>query len=168
LLIVVFGLPATGKTFLARELASQLGFLHLNTDNTRKKILSRPGYTDKEKDLVYAKMFEFVSDYLKRGRDVVIDGTFYKDKLRKKLKKLAKEANTNPVFVEMTAPEEVVRGRTSERKKRPSESDADFRVYKKIEKDFEPLKESHLVIDSTVPLMKQVEKVRFHLQRLGK
>lgn len=167
MLLVVFGLPATGKTFLAKELASELGFLHLNTDNTRKKILSRPGYTHKEKELVYNKMFEFVLDYLKRGDDVIIDGTFYKADLRKKIKKIAREANTNPIFIELTAPEEVVRGRISGREKRPDESDADFHIYKKIASEFEPLEEYHLVIDSTVPLRKQVERVRFHLQKVS-
>jgi len=168
LLVVVFGLPGTGKTFLARELAHELGLVHINTDNTRRKILKRPGYTDKEKELVYDKMFEFVLDYLRRGKGVVVDGTFYREEFREKLRKIAREANTKPVFVELTAPEAVVRKRTIERKKRGSESDADFSVYGKIRQEFEPLKEPHLVIDSTAALLKQVERVRFHLQRLGK
>ena len=168
MLIVVFGLPGTGKTFLAKELASQLGLKHINTDITRKKILSRPGYTDKEKKLVYDKMFEFISDYLRRGEGLVVDGTFYKEEYREKLRAIAREANTKPIFVEMTAPEGIVKERTEERSKKSCESDADFAVYQQIRREFEPLGEGHMVIDSTTPLLKQVGRVRFHLQKLGK
>ncbi len=167
MLLVVFGLPGTGKTFLAKELAGELGLRHLNTDGARKKILSRPGYTDKEKEMVYSKLFEFALEYLKRGDDVVIDGTFYKAALREKIRKIAKEANTKPVFVELTAPEEVVAERVEDRKKRKCASEADYCVYQKIKREFEPMDERHLVINSTMPLLKQVERVRFHLKKGG-
>lgn len=165
MLLVLFGLPATGKTFLAKELASELGFVHLNTDNTRKRMLEKPSYSEKEKKMVYDKMFEFVLGYLKRGSDVIIDGTFYRESLRKCARRIARETNNRVFFIEVTAPEEEVKRRMSKRKRRKSESDADFTVYKKIKSEFEPLKEPHLVIDSTMPLRKQVERIRFYLKK---
>jgi len=167
LLVVVFGLPGTGKTFLAKELASELSLKHFNTDSTRKKILSRPGYTHKEKEMVYDKLFEFLSEFLKRGENIVVDGTFYKKEYREKLRRMAREANTKPVFVELTAKEEIVEARMNERAKQTCDSDADFTVYQKIKGEFEPLTEKHLTIDSSVPLLKQVERVRYHLTKEG-
>ena len=167
MLVLVFGLPGTGKTFLAKELASELNLIHVNTDITRKKILSRPGYTHKEKEMVYDKLFEFLSEYLNRGENLVVDGTFYKEEYRAKLRAIAREANTKPAFIELTAKEEIIEARMLERAKQVCDSDADFSVYQKIKSEFEPLAEKHLKIDSSVPLLKQVEQVRYYLTKEG-
>ena len=46
----------------------------------------------------------------------------------------------------------------SERKKEGSESDADFAVYRKIKKRFEPIREKHFVVDTGEDWEKQIER----------
>jgi len=165
LLVVVFGLPSSGKTFLAKELASELGFVHMNTDSAKKQLLRRPGCTSNENSIVYEKLFEFISDYLKQGKDLVVDGTFYRRSYREALKDIAGTANTSPVFVEVTAPEKSIEARIERKDQASCDDDADAAIYNKIKSDFEPMEEFHLVVDSTMPLMKQVQRAKFFLEK---
>lgn len=57
MIIVIFGLPATGKTYLSEHLVKELDAVHLNTDITREK----PG-----KECVYDEKSEPGSETLKQ------------------------------------------------------------------------------------------------------
>ena len=165
MLVVVFGLPSSGKTFLAKELASELGFVHMSTDSAKKQLLRRPGHTSNENSIVYEKLFEFISDYLQQGKDLVVDGTFYRKAYRESLKDIARTANTSPVFVEVTAPEKSIEARIERKDQASCNDDADVAVYNKIKSDFEPMEEKHLVVDSMMPLMKQVQRTKYFLEK---
>jgi len=78
MLILVCGLPATGKSNLARNLARKLKAQVLNTDVVRKDLIKKPTYTDDEKELVYKVTFLIARYLILNRRNVVIDGTFYK------------------------------------------------------------------------------------------
>ncbi len=168
MIIVVFGLPASGKTFLAEELSKQFECRHLNTDVLRKQFIKKPKYTQKEKKAVYDNIFSIAAEELRKGNCVVLDGTFYKSALRKKASMLAKKYADECVFVQLIVSDKEAKKRILERKKeKTNPSEATFAVFKKIKKEFQPMKKEHLEIDSTIPLRKQVEKVHFYLKRRG-
>ena len=82
---------------------------------------------------------------VKQHKNVVLDATFYLNDIRKKFLDAAEDMD-DIFFIEMRAEESLIR----ERLKRPrKDSDADFEVYKKIEKQWEPLYEDHLILHST-------------------
>lgn len=141
MIVLVYGLPGTGKTFFARHLAQEIGAIHLNTDIVREKLDARRQYDDTTKQQVYNELYKQVMREMKSNRDVIVDGTFHKHIRREQIKKMAEE-NNKPVFViEIKADEKTVKKRL---KKTRKNSEADFDVYKSLEQEFEKEEDDHL------------------------
>lgn len=142
-LIIVLGLPASGKTTFAKELASAIEARAINSDNIRDEVLLRGNYTEKAKEKVYTAMLKLAVSRIESGESVILDGTYYKEKLRRKIVNKAQELHLIPHFIQVKADEEVIRERMSPARK---ESDADYDVYLNIKSQFEPLCSYHLII----------------------
>ena len=133
-LIVVFGLPGTGKTTLAQEIAQALGIPHLNTDMVRAAMGRRDHYSPKDKREVYEGLLREAEERLRDGSDLILDGTFSKQEYRDALIALAARSGVRLKWVRTRAAEDVVRSRVE--KKRPF-SQADFAVYQRLKQEFE-------------------------------
>jgi len=144
-LIVVLGLPGTGKTTFARALAAQTGARHLNTDMLRAELGLRGQYDETTKARVYDELLQLARTTLRQGTPVVLDGTFYRQAFRDRISDLAQETGAVLKWLELRASAETVQQRVS--KKRPY-SEADFTVFQKIREAFEPLKGERLSLDS--------------------
>ena len=136
-LLLVFGLPGTGKTTFARTLAPALGALHLNSDRLRTELGLRGHYTSADKQRVYAALLERTEKALAAGQSVILDATLYREALRRPYIELAQKLHVPLVQIELTADETTIRERTS--RPRP-DSEADFSVYEKIKAAYEPAK----------------------------
>ena len=146
-LIIVFGLPGTGKTYFADALARDLNATRLSSDVVRKMRTKEPDYSEESRDIIYEEMFEMALEYLKKGGTIILDATFYKGELRKRISRLASFIRSKPFYIEITADENVVAERVQ---KKREFSDADLSVYHKVRDTFEPLDQEHLVLDSGV------------------
>ena len=144
-LVVVFGLPGTGKTTFARALSQELGWLHLNTDVIRAELGKKQQYDERTKASVYRRMQDLTSKELERDQGVVLDGTFYRKTLRESFKELSNRHGIPLKWIEVCAAENTIRTRVA--RERPY-SEADYQVYKKIKKAFEPLQEPCLKLFS--------------------
>lgn len=145
MIIIVFGLPGTGKSYFASHLAKKLNGDYINSDKVRKELFPKPQYTEAEKEAVYKSLLNNMYDHVKSREPLIIDGTFYKQNIRDNFNTLAKDLSIDVKWIEITADEEMVRKRVS--KKRPF-SDADFEVYQKVKQQFDPFKGPHLVLTS--------------------
>ena len=144
-LIVVLGLPGTGKTTFARALAAQTGARHLNTDMLRAELGLQGQYDEATKARVYDELLRKSRASLQQGTLVVLDGTFYRQAFRDRISDLARETGAALKWLEIRASAETVKQRVS--RERPY-SEADYAVYQKIREAFEPLKEERLSLDS--------------------
>jgi predicted kinase len=160
MLTIICGLPGTGKTTLAKKIADETKSFLLNTDIIRKKLIYDPKYNEEEKSLIYNLLFDMAEKFLSTGKNVILDGTFYKKELRDRAKEIAKKTKNEFRIIEIMCEERIIRKVMRERKKKKSESDADFAVYKKIKKQFEPIKEKHLILDTTKGFDQAVGKFR--------
>jgi len=143
--ILVTGLPGSGKSYFARHLSNHLGARYLSTDQIRNEILDRKTYSREEKELVYREMKRRMLAALNRHDDIVLDGTFYREGLRRVFIQAAGEVAT--VFIiQVMADEELILERVH--RDRP-DSDADFAVYEKLKKEWEEIKTPHLTLVST-------------------
>jgi len=142
---IVTGLPGSGKSYFASRLADLLGAAYIKSDEVRKQLLSKKTYSEKEKLSVYDVMLEKMKKLLIEKKDIVLDATFYKQAIRSKFLEAVK-GKENSYLIEVKASVPLTRERL--KIQRP-DSDADFEVYKKIKKQWEPLKEEHLIIRST-------------------
>ena len=141
MVVIIFGLPGSGKSYFAEQLAARLNTQYLNTDRIRNEMYPRKKYSGRKKRSVYQEMLRQATEHLKNGKAVVIDGTFYKNQIRNEFKKI-----DIPVYwIEVTAEESTIRKRLA--KPRPY-SDADFEIYKMIERQWEPMVSNHLILKS--------------------
>ena len=163
MLIIVCGLPGSGKTTLARALSRRLKAVLLSSDAIRKGLFPKPSYSDEEKRAVYDEMALRAGRELASGKDVIADATFYKAWQREAFLSLAAEKGARSAMILCTLEEEHARVRLGRR--RPGGmSDADFGTYMKLKAEFEPIREGHLVIDTHTPLRERVEKTLSYLK----
>ena len=145
MIVIVCGLPGSGKSYFASLLAKRIKASYINSDRLRKKLFVNSLHTEKEKIEVYVEMLRQLKEALKENKNIVLDATFYKATIRKKF--LDEIGGKDMSFIiEVKAGQRVIRKRLS---KPRAYSEADFKIYKKIEKQWEPIFEKHLVLDST-------------------
>jgi predicted kinase len=148
-LIVLFcGLPGVGKTTLAEALAPLLGgAVVLSTDKIRKEIIPKPTYTTEEKSLIYNVMLLMAKYLHNAGVNCILDATFNTERSRREA--IDKVGANRPQIhiVECVCPEDVTLARLKSRKE--SYSDADVSIYVNMKRIYEPIKEDHIVIDTS-------------------
>lgn len=113
-LLMLKGLPASGKTTYAKELEQQ-GWTRVNKDDIRRIFF--PNYTFKnEKDVVYLEDAEIIGE-LREGNSVVVDDTNFNPKHQARLEHIAKEegAEFEVLFIDTPLEECIKRN-----KKRPN------------------------------------------------
>ncbi len=142
-LILVVGLPGTGKTTFASALASAIDAKHLNSDMVRHDAGKRGHYDTASKAAVYNELINRTESYLKNHQQVIVDATFYKNKFREPYIKLCEKYGVEIKWIEIKADEEVIKKRVS---KKRTYSEADFEVYKKIKEDYEPLEMPQFIL----------------------
>ena len=145
LIVVVFGLPGTGKSTFARLFSRRLGFTHLNTDVIRHLLHARQKYLDHEREHIYDQMMLKSEEVLSKNENLVLDGTFYGKSQRLKVQNIASRNNAQVKWIQITANETTVEERM---KKKRKFSEADFGVYEIVRAQFEPFEEVHLSLPS--------------------
>lgn len=132
-LIAVGGLSGSGKSRLAREIASYVGpspgARVVRTDVVRKRISRTPfreklgpaGYTDEMNKLTYQKFYEEITASLKAGHSAVADGVFAREEERLKVEELAREHGVSFIGFWVSVSQEVREQRVLERKRNVSD-----------------------------------------------
>ncbi len=160
MLIIICGLPGSGKSSLAKKLRRKLSAVCLSSDVIRKQIFSPPRYTEEEKRQVYMEMVNQAEKLLNGRRSVIVDATFYTKRYRGMMIEAAKEAGTSHHIIRCTLPEELIISRLKERQgRRKSMSDAGYEVYLKLKGRFEPIEGEYLELDCSLPADEQITKV---------
>ena len=145
-IIVVMGLPGSGKTYFARHLARVLGAEHISSDQVRNERGLRSHYGLSDKLAVYRAMIEQAEVALTNGQSVVLDATFHLRMFRHLVEEWAEGKGYLLRYVEITADETTTRQRT---RRHRSDSEADYSVYRKLKHEAEPLERLHLRLDSS-------------------
>lgn len=165
-LLLLSGLPGTGKSFLARRLAEALPFVIIESDVVRKILFPQPLYTAQESRWVHRTCHVLMAKLLKRGVRVIYDATNLIEYHRELVYRIAQKAGARLVVVKTVASEEVVRERLRARQEEARElSDADWRVYRRMASRQEQVSHPHLVIDTSEDLEEAVAKVLRFIRR---
>ena len=148
-LVVLCGLPGTGKSHFARELSQRAPFLWLNSDRTRKLLVDRPSYSRREHRRVFSAMHVLMRGYLRDGYSVVFDATNLNENVRRPLYESADEVGVEPLIIRFTAPSNLVRQRLIDRAEgvgEASQSDATWEVYARMAVADQPVPRPHLLV----------------------
>lgn len=172
--IVFCGVPASGKSHLASEIAERSRLPYLSSDLTRKRLAGRcptqpaapAHYSDEFSQATYAELGHEAASEAEKGGGVLVDATFRRRRDRDAF--AATFANTTPVlFVECVAPADVLVERALARELDPDRvSDATAEIVMRERDAWEPLDEvasvDHIVLRTDRP----VKSVTADLQAL--
>ncbi len=143
MIVIVLGLPGSGKSYFAEKLAKILHAEYVNSDRMRKELFPNRTYSDMEKAVVYDAMLKRMKDSIAQESNLVLDATFHKKSTRELFTKNTKEIIR---YIEVWADEPIVKDRL--KKSRPY-SEANYQVHQLIKQEWEPLEEDHFRLQST-------------------
>lgn len=147
MIIIICGLPGTGKTTLAKSLAPLLQATILSTDKIRKELFSQPTYSKEERELIYDIML-LIAKYLhKSGQNCILDATFNLEKSRLEVKEALSLNENEFKIIECHCPEEIIISRLN--KRRGDFSDAGIDIYFKMKKIYQSVQMPHIDIDTS-------------------
>jgi hypothetical protein len=157
-LILLSGLPGTGKSYLAEALSRRFCLLVLRSDEVRKSLYPTPRYTPAENGRVYLTCYALIESLLRDGHAVVFDATNLMRRGRKRAQKLARAIGAPALIIVTTSPPDVVADRLRRRAAGETaaySSDADWQVHEKLAGTMEGISgasESALVLDTAAGL----------------
>ena len=148
-LVVVSGLPGTGKSLFCRELRRRTGVAVLESDALRKLLFSRPNYSSEESRRLFAAIHAAIARLLAAGISCTLDATNLKEHHRQPLYDIAEELDAKLILVEVTAAPEVVRRRLTARASYGDAlSDAGGAVYERMRREVEEIQREHFLVDT--------------------
>ena len=162
ILIILSGLPGTGKSHLANIIADNLPITIIETDFIRHELFKNPNYTGNENAAVFSVCHALIEELLISNVSVLLDATNLLRKNRKRLYRIAENSDANMLLVALTAPEDIVRDRLALRTSKPdpkNNSSADISVYNKLKETAQPILRQHYIIDSSLDIYPALHKI---------
>lgn len=149
-LILLSGLPGTGKTYLGSRLAERLPVLVLEADSLRRTLFPRPTYSAEESARAFRAIHGLIEVLLKSGISLILDATNLVRHFREYVYRIADRLGVRLVIVRVEAPVEVVQERLAGRGgAAEGGSEADWEVYQKLRPTVQPIEREHFVVDTS-------------------
>ncbi len=182
LLVVFFGMVATGKSYLASAWADRYDLPYYNSDRVRKELA---GLSPKSDQLEEVDQGIYTPEFSRRTYDtlieqarahfntdkqacVVLDGSYQSFDERELLRKEF-ASRVRLVFVHCFCAEEVIRKRLEKRASDPDAvSDGNWKIYLSQKKRFQPVMDSEHIIelDTDAPIADLVKQVTTEINRI--
>gem|GEM_PF-75556 len=151
-LLVIFGLVATGKTTLSTALSHRLGWPLIQSDRVRKALAGvQPTtrvwepygaglYAPEFSGRTYREMLRRAREALASGRSVILDGSYRRAADRTQARELARDAGALPAFILCACDDAVIEQRLEARRRDPGAvSDGRAELLPRQRADFEPV-----------------------------
>jgi predicted kinase len=166
MIVLMAGLPGTGKTALARELAARTSGRVLSKDDVRQALFSANEieFSSQQDDFCMQVMLETAGQLLRRDRDraVFLDGrTFSRRYQIDNVVNAASALHQSWCIFECVCSEEIAKRRIEEQYAsglHPA-GNRNFRLYLQVKSRFEAITLPKTVIDTTRPLQECVDQV---------
>ena len=165
-LIIISGLPGTGKSYFSKQLAERVRFLVLGSDALRKTLFSPPSYSYRESTQLFQTIHRLLRELLNKGIPLVLDATNLSERFREQLYSIADRLDVRVILVRVEAPPEVVYRRLESRAKdAENRSDADWAVYRRMWSSVDKIRRNHYVVDTSRDITPVLDKIAGEVAR---
>jgi predicted kinase len=156
MLIILGGLPGTGKTTIARELARQLGAVHVRIDSIEEAILASGVLNTPINDAGYRVGNAVAADNLHVGRTVIADSVNPVALSRDAWLEVAQRAQVPAVEIELTCSDAKEHRRRVETRVSDIARSRSLTWQDVVSRDYHPWNRAHVVIDTASRTVEQV------------
>jgi predicted kinase len=167
MIVVMAGLPGTGKSTLARGLAEALGGVVLDKDALRADLFGNfVEYSTEQDDFVQELMMRTVEYLLARHPELLVflDGrTFSRTYQIKSVIDTAERLGTLWRIIECVCAERVAKKRIEHARRHPAKNRT-VELYLKIRDSFEPIRYSKLVVDTSSGMDRALAEAQVYLK----
>ena len=166
-LVVLVGLPGSGKSYFARELARRHPFAVLDSDALRQSLFRNPRHTLAEHARLFPAQHLLLERLLARGISAIADATNLKEANRRPLYELAQRHGAELLIVRLAAPAAVIRARLKDRTQAPHPEDrstADLDVFRAMRQTAERVRRPHVNVDTSRDIGPALDNIVRQLQ----
>jgi predicted kinase len=166
-LVVVIGLPGTGKSYFCRRLAARHPIARLESDALRKVLFGRPTHSPEESHRLFTACHYVLDGLLARGISALLDATNLREAHRSQLYDIADRHEAKLVLVSIRAPTALIEERFAARSRQADAadiSDAGLEVYERMLSEEEPIGRPHIVVDTSTDIEPAIAAVLRELE----
>lgn len=121
LLIMLYGYPGSGKSYVARQLVGHIQAAHVQGDRIRYELFDKPRY-DKQENAVVTQLMDYMThEFLNSGISVIYDTNALRAAQRHGLRDMARKAHAKPLVVWLQIDIDSAYGRTQIRDRRKAD-----------------------------------------------
>jgi len=117
-LIMMYGYPGAGKTFLSRQLSQDIQIAQVQGERIRGELFEEPRYDKQENDIVEHLMLYMTEEFLAAGISVLYDTNAMRLGQRRELREMARKAKAQTMLVWLQIDIESAFSRVNKRDKR--------------------------------------------------
>ncbi len=154
-LIILFGLPGTGKTFVGKVFEKYFDYYFYDGDNdltseTKEAIKTKTVFTDRMRNIFFEKLIRNIQELKSKHKNLVVAQTFIKEKYRIDLIKKIPETKFILVDTKKSLREKRLMGR--------ADYPLDLEYARIMERNFDKAKVSHNIITNNIEGIKEIKK----------
>jgi predicted kinase len=117
-MILLYGYPGAGKSYLARQLCEDVQAAHVQSDRIRYELFEQPRYDRQENQIVDHLMQYMSEEFLNAGISVIYDINAMRFAQRRELRDMARKNKVETILVWMQIDQESAFARVSKRDRR--------------------------------------------------
>ncbi|MBT9166205.1 MAG: hypothetical protein DDT25_00888 [Chloroflexi bacterium] len=168
-LVVLSGLPGTGKSYVSCKLAERLPCLIVSSDTMRKALFPSPVYDATENQRLFAALHILIEELLSKNIAILLDATNLVEHHRERLYCIVHRLRLKLIILRVEAPPEVVQERLQARmamgNASQDSSNADFGVYLRMKARKQEIRRQHFAVDTSRDIAPVIEKIVRELRR---